>query len=42
LHGKVHHDYNFFGLEHTNVASKSAVEGADVVGGPNVRCGAVA
>ena len=23
--GKVHHEYNFFGLEHTNVASKSAL-----------------
>ena len=23
--GRVHHDYNFFGLEHTNVAAKSAL-----------------
>ena len=23
--GKVHHEYNFFGLEHTNIASKSAL-----------------
>jgi arylsulfatase len=23
--GRVHHEYNFFGLEHTNVASKSAL-----------------
>jgi arylsulfatase len=23
--GRVHHDYNYFGLEHTNVASKSAL-----------------
>ena len=23
--GKVHHEYNYFGLEHTNVASTSAL-----------------